>query len=280
MAFFKFRQSGDSSPPPNRPTESIEVMRQRAKHRLIGSVVLVLAGVVGFPLLFDTQPRPMPVDVQIDMPDKNKVAPLPMPPSAVTMPITVAPAVVAASSPGNKRTASPSATDSAKVTAASSLDAKEQLVAPDVPKNKPKVPANTTVDAIQNEAEDASSPVAMPKALPKTKVESKVELKGDKKTDEGARARALLDGKEPSAKVHDDTGRYIIQVGAFAEAAKAQDVRMKLERAGLKTYTHVAETKDGPRTRVRLGPFTNKAESDKAAAKVKALGLPAAMLTL
>jgi DedD protein len=72
----------------------------------------------------------------------------------------------------------------------------------------------------------------------------------------------------------------VVQVGAFAEADKAQAARAKLEKAGLKTYTHVAETKEGKRTRVRLGPFDSRAEADKAAAKVKGLGLPAAVLTL
>jgi DedD protein len=57
-------------------------------------------------------------------------------------------------------------------------------------------------------------------------------------------------------------------------------VRLKVERAGMKTYTHVVETKEGRRIRVRVGPFANKAEADKAAEKIKKLDLPAAILTL
>ena len=72
----------------------------------------------------------------------------------------------------------------------------------------------------------------------------------------------------------------VVQVGAFADADKAKEVRQKLEKAGLKTYTQVAETKDGKRIRVRVGPFATKAEADKAATKIKALDLPAAILTL
>ena len=52
------------------------------------------------------------------------------------------------------------------------------------------------------------------------------------------------------------------------------------EKAGLKTYTQVADTKDGKRIRVRVGPYTTKAEADKAASKIKTLDLPAAVLTL
>jgi len=72
----------------------------------------------------------------------------------------------------------------------------------------------------------------------------------------------------------------IVQVGAFADADKAKEVRQKLERAGLKTYTQVAQTKDGERTRVRVGPFASKADAEKAAGKIKSLDLPAAILTL
>ena len=72
----------------------------------------------------------------------------------------------------------------------------------------------------------------------------------------------------------------VVQVGAFADADKAREVRQKLEKAGLKTYTQVADTKDGKRIRVRVGPFATKAEADKAAIKIKTLDLPTSILTL
>ncbi|NLZ41298.1 MAG: SPOR domain-containing protein, partial [Comamonadaceae bacterium] len=42
--------------------------RLRARRRLVGALVLLVAGVVGLPLLFDTQPRPLPVDTPIVLP--------------------------------------------------------------------------------------------------------------------------------------------------------------------------------------------------------------------
>jgi DedD protein len=57
-------------------------------------------------------------------------------------------------------------------------------------------------------------------------------------------------------------------------------VRDKLERSGLKTYTQVVDTKDGKRTRVRVGPFGSRAEADKAAERVKGAGLAGAVLAL
>jgi len=72
MDFFKFRKKGDPAPSASVQPESVERMRQRAKHRLMGATVLVLIGVIGFPLLFDKQPRPIAVDTPIDIPDKTR----------------------------------------------------------------------------------------------------------------------------------------------------------------------------------------------------------------
>ena len=76
MAFFKFRlptQNAGEVPgnTSNTPAESVEALRRRARHRLIGASVLVVVGVVGFPLLFDTQPRPVSTDIAVDIPDRS-----------------------------------------------------------------------------------------------------------------------------------------------------------------------------------------------------------------
>ena len=89
-----------------------------------------------------------------------------------------------------------------------------------------------------------------------------------------------MEGRATDTPAVAEEARFIVQVGAFADADKAREVRAKVERAGLKTYAQVVETKDGKRTRVRVGPFGNRAEADKAAARVKALDLPASVLTL
>ena len=99
---------------------------------------------------------------------------------------------------------------------------------------------------------------------PEAKPEAKAEVKEDK-TD---------------AANKDAAQRFVVQVGAFADEAKSREVRAKLEKAGFKTYTHVADTKEGKRTRVRVGPFTSRDEADKAASKIKQLQLQPQVLTL
>ncbi len=279
MAIFSTRSSKrdeDQAPTKNVPIDSIETLRTRARQRLIGAVVLVALGIVAFTLLFDSQPRPIPADIQITMPDKDK------PDSTTTATI---PAPAAAAAPATTTTApqvvapvTPSVAAAAAAAASASLSSKEEFVAPKAEK-KPEAKVEAKVES---------------KAEPKAEVKavSKPEVKPTPKppaNDEAAKAMAILEGKAPpkteakteSASVADaSAGRFVVQVGAFAENDKAQQVRLKVERAGMKTYTNVAQTKEGARTRVRVGPFTTRAEAEKAAAKIKTLDLPAAILTL
>jgi DedD protein len=240
---------------PAPPPQSIEAVRRRARHRLIGAAVLVLLGVIGFPLLFDTEPRPLSVDIPIEIPSKNPKPAVPVVKEAAkSAPATAKPA-------------------EASVAANESLGEREEVVAPEPsrPIQKPaERPPNQVVEKPAEKSE-AAAPQVPAKTTPASA--------------DAERARALLQGKpDPDkpvvAKPAASTERLVVQVGAFAEAAGAREVRSKLERAGLKTYTHVAETPQGQRTRVRVGPFDSRIEAEKAAARVKALGLPAAILTL
>ena len=250
---FKSR-SGSQGNPSTPPPQSIDAVRRRARHRLIGASVLVLLGVVGFPLLFDTQPRPISVDIPIEIPAKSTPAP------AVKSPATAA-------APAAAKPSAPS------VEARDTLSAREEVVEAAAP---PKPVAET--------AKVAAAPVPAP--LPSAPLPSAPLPPALVPTD-AERARALLEGKTatpPATGAAPATAaaaeRLVVQVGAFSEEAGARSVRQKLEAAGLKTYTHVAETSEGRRIRVRLGPYSSRADADKAAARVKALGLPAAVLTL
>jgi DedD protein len=224
----------------NEPGDAVQQARTRARRRLIGAVVLLVIGVIGFPLVFETRPRPVPVDIPIEIPDRNKVKPLAAPsqPAAAQAPAVSGP-VTAASSPAKETSTPP-----------------PEKVA-EAPPAKPEPKAE---------------------AKPEPKPEPKSDAKVAAKSDDGAKAKALLEGKEAAAAAAE--GRFVVQVGAFADATKARETRLKVEKAGLKTYTNVAETKEGKRIRVRVGPFGSKAEADKAADKIKGLDLPANILTL
>jgi DedD protein len=228
MSFFNLRRGGSSSQSQSgAPAENLDTVRKRAKHRLIGAAVLVLVGVVGFPLLFDSQPRPIPVDIAIEIPARESVKPL-----ATATPASATPAPSAAP-------ATP-APDPAPVASPAAVASVTPVPAP---------------------------PAAAVPAAPRV-------------ADDSARAKALLEDKPVVAANESAELRLVVQVGAFADAAKAREVRLKLEKAGLKTYTQVADSKEGKRTRVRLGPFATRDEADKAADKAKQLEFTPAVLTL
>lgn len=266
--------------PPDSPP-SVEVVRQRAKHRLIGVSVLVLAAVLVFPLLFDTQPRPVPVDIPIEIPSRKAAKPLQVDTPALVSGATEQPAPVSVTS-----------ADKEEVIIDSGV-APKAAPAPATPKAEPpakvvEAPAKAEVHAAKP-AGTTKADVPPPKPAPAKEAPAKETAPKEpppapKKADDAARAQALLEGKAAplaAAPAGDAAAaRFIVQVGAFAETDAAQAARLKLERAGLKTYTHVAQTPEGKRTRVRLGPFATRAEAEKAATKAKGLGLAAAILTL
>ncbi|HWH82403.1 MAG TPA: SPOR domain-containing protein, partial [Burkholderiaceae bacterium] len=78
-----------SDPPPAAGADTADAVqraRTLARQRLIGAAVLVVIGVIGFPLVFETQPRPIPVDIPIEVPRKDGAPPLVMPPARGTAP--------------------------------------------------------------------------------------------------------------------------------------------------------------------------------------------------
>ncbi len=308
MAWFKFGKQDNKVRTPG-PTESVEAMRKRALMRLVGSAVLVLGAVVGFPLLFDSQPRSVAVDIPIEIPDKTKTKPLQLP-------------------AGTPQVATPA--PSARIDDTASLSGKEEIVKPakntdktSVQPTEPAQPAIKSVVPGGNAASSVASSVtsgattaapddaarakaaADKAAADKAKAEKtktdkekadkeksdKAKADKNKMAQDASRAKALLDGQAAEAKAADAkpeataaaaaTGeRFIVQFGAFTDVAKSREVRQKVEKAGLKTYSQVAKTATGDLIRVRVGPFTSRAEADKAAAKIKALNLPASVLTL
>ena len=257
MAFFKFRLPGQnageaSSNFSNSPAESVEVLRRRARHRLIGATVLVIIGVVGFPLVFDTQPRPVSVDIAVDIPDRIKTKPM------------------VSASAATKQT--PLATDAA-------LSPKEEVVTSAKKEETPTPSASQTPVAVSPTAPPATATVKTAEPV-KTPEASKSDTKISDTSTLAKTSSASSVPVTPNASAVVEGPRFVVQIGAFAEDVKVKEVRLKLEKAGFKTYTNIANTKDGPRTRVRVGPFASKEEAEKMANKIKQLQLQPQVLTL
>ena len=186
MSFFNLRRGGSSSQSQSGvPAENLDTVRKRAKHRLIGAAVLVLVGVVGFPLLFDSQPRPIPVDIAIEIPARQSVKPL--------APAKPAPAPSAAP-------ATP-APDPAPVVPPVAVASVTPAAAP-----VPAVPA---------------PPVAAAPAAPRV-------------AEDSARAKALLEDKPVAGANVPAELRLVVQVGAFADAARPAKCGSSLKKPASK----------------------------------------------
>jgi len=262
MAFFKFRKGGDEQPTPAPAPESIEALRKRARHRLIGASVLVLAGVIGFPLVFDNQPRPVAVDIPIEIPDRNKVKPL-VPPEAAVTTVAANPAPTPETAPA-KESRQPEEVVISPAASSSHRAAAGQISAASAPmKPAPK---------LEPRPDPKPAEIPVEKTVPKPVAN----------VDDGAKAQALLEGKsaDVAKPVAASGARFVVQVGAYADVVKAREARMKLERAGIKTYTQVVQSSEGKRIRVRVGPVESKAEVDKLAEKIRKLNLTAQILEL
>ena len=244
MALFQFRRSRDEQAAKLGSVPTVEAMRRRAMHRLIGAAVLVLAGVIGFPLVFDNQPRPIPVDLPIEIADKSKVKPL-VPPPAVASAVAVGPVTPAS-------VAAPATSNT---------------------------PANVAVSTPPSPSISATAS-AKPPAAAASRSSGSVTEPPASKTADATKAQALLEGKASADNPPPAEGRFVVQVGAFAEPEKVREVRLRVERSGLKTYTQLVETKDGGRTRVRIGPFADREQAQKVAEKIRKLDLSPVILAL
>lgn len=278
--------------------QSQESIRVRARRRLIGAVVLVLTGVVVFPLVFRSPPQPLPAQVALDMPSPERAASLPMPSVGVS---SASAAAAAASTPGEKpAAAAPVPATPAPSARAGSAPAAAVAAAPAAPAPKP-VAAPSQAAARPNTPPPAARP-AQPQPAPAVaaapaKPAAEAKAPPPKGVNSARAALAALEGKQPdqiseaqalaamgkSATPEDAApakDRFVVQAGAYADSHTAQQVRAKIAKLGLPTYTQVVDTAQGKRIRVRVGPFTSREAADKALAQVRQLGVNAAVLTL
>ena len=242
--------STDDRPAPAAEPGSVQTARIHARRRLAGALVLLLVGVAVFPVLFETQPRPIAVDTPIVMPTRD-TAPAARG-SAAPAPVNVLPADAGIEGPA------------ALPASAASEPVPTRLAQVQAQADAPAAPPTGVL------APNAARPV-VPAAKPAAAAS---------RPDEGARARALLEARTPASEPTAGSPRFVVQAGAYSEPGALREARQKVEKLGLKTYTQVIESDSGKRTRVRVGPFATRQEAEAVAAKVKAAGVQASVLAL
>jgi DedD protein len=254
--------------------------KKRARRRLVGAIALALAAAVGLPMLLDSEPKPLAGDIAIQIPPKDKAAPLPVPaePSA-------APAAAPAAAPVDTRSAVPAAARSVKAVAAEDSVDKGEEVLQAPPAAKPAAKPEHKPEPLKAKAEP--KPEHKPEPKPEHKLADKPEPKAEKadkpakpktedkpaKPHDDIRALAILEGKaadkaEKEKSAESSSQRFVLQVAALSSQDKAAELQAKLRGAGISSHTEKA----GELIKVKVGPL-NKDEAEKVRAKLGRIGL-------
>ncbi|MCS0583634.1 SPOR domain-containing protein [Massilia pinisoli] len=266
--------------------------KKRARRRLVGAIALALAAAVGLPMLLDSEPKPIAGDIAIQIPAKDKAAPLPVP--AAEKAVSAADSVdkgeeVIDAPPPAKAPAAVAAAKPDTVTAPKVEHKPESKPEPAKPESKPETAKPEHKDAPKPEHKDtpkAEHKEAKPEPRPAEKDKAPVKPKADEKPvkphDDTARALAILEGKqaekaaEKERSAESGSQKYVLQVAAMSSAEKAAEVQAKLREAGIPSYTQKTTTPSGELIRVRVGPL-NKEDAEKVRAKLGRLGMSGAM---
>lgn len=218
--------------------------QQRARHRLIGAAVLVLIAVIGLPRILDSQPKSVNNDIAV-----NIVTSLPAPNALAPTPDLKAPA-------------SPSVDASTKDKEVASAAA---VVKDEAPKEVAVTPSPAEAKVEEKPASSsktaslglAAGEEVIANASQKPKPASKVDAKS-------ADTKSAING----------SGKFVIQIGAFASEDRAKGWVTKLKDQKIPNYTLTKTNADGVKLYVlRAGPFTGKDLAESTEKKIKAMGL-------
>lgn len=276
--------------------------KKRARRRLVGAIALALAAAVGLPMLLDSQPKPLAGDIAIQIPSKDKAAPLPVPADPAAAPAVQSPAgakAVAAEDSVDKgeevvqapppvtaaaRTPAPAVVAAARPQSAGDLPKPEHKPEPPKAKAEPKPepkPEHKPEPKAEHKAEHKDAAKPEHKAEKAEKAENKLADKPVKpksedkpaKSHDDVRAIAILEGKaaekaEKERQAEAGSPKVVLQVAALSSQEKAAELQARLRGAGISSHTEKA----GELIKVKVGPL-NKEEADKVRAKLGRIGL-------
>ena len=230
-----------------------ELLKKRARRRLVGAVAFAGFAAVVLPMVMDDEPKQQVQDVQIRIPGQDQTA---FAPKSARM----------RAEPAER--AAPAAVEkpAEKVVLAEKAPPAEKAV---------ETPAEKVPEKAPEKAKPAEKPAEKtPEKVAEKPAEKAPEKAADRNGDDAHRAAAILSGKhvEASAPAHGN-GQFVILIGAFANQGNVKVLQSKLGELGLKVFTEPLDSPEGKKTRVRVGPFPNRDGAEKALDKMKRIGV-------
>jgi DedD protein len=208
-------------------------LKKRARRRLVGAAALALFAVIVLPMVMDREPRPLTQDIQVRIPSQDATG------------------LAARVIPGKP-------------------------VATPMPAPEPKPAAEAPAAAEKSNPEPAAKPSSPPPAAPTvaptpSAVQPQKPAVPEKKL---SVAEKLAPKPVAEAKPADEaSGQWVVQLGAYKEAGNVKLLLAKLKGVNVPAYTEKFDSPQGPRTRVRAGPFASQEAAEKARARIKIIGV-------
>ncbi len=210
------------------PIDPMLPEKKRARRRLIGATALVLAAVIGLPMIFDSEPKPLTDDIAIQIPSRDKAG---APVSAERVPAAddvaetpkAAPPVKVESPPAEKLPA----VEALKPTAEKPADKAAEKPSEKHAEKSPDKAADKSHDkpADKSASEKAKSTHFIVQAAA---------VANKAKADELQNRLKQAGIKSYSQKISTKDGdRYRIRVGPFGTREEADKMRARLSKMGL-----------------------------------------------
>lgn len=224
------RRSRSAKANDEEPMDPMLPEKKRARRRLIGATALVLAAIIGLPMIFDSEPKPLSNDIAIQIPPRDKAPainsnPMPLPPSA-------------SSAEATKADAADKAPESAPEPVLKAEPPKAEAVKPvadkvaDKPADKP---ADKRVDKVADKKEEKKADTA--KSADKDKGRYIVQIAAvtnKSKVDELLNRLKKGGIKGYWQKVSTKDGdRYRVRVGPFGSREEAEKMSKRIDKLGL-----------------------------------------------
>ncbi|MBV8658935.1 MAG: SPOR domain-containing protein [Burkholderiales bacterium] len=259
-------------------SEELSVLRRRARRRLVGAVALVLVALVFLWAVMDDKP----------------------PQSLTGQPVTIVssePSLVATVSPvpqGSKPLATPTPATPAVVPPVQSTPAAQAAVTPPTaqptPAVKPAMPAAVAVTPNKPEPAPEAKPATHADAKPQPTAKKPEpaastpakDVKKDKPHGDPAKILAGMDDlaapshAKPAAT--DDSAKFYVQLGAFADHDKANGLVSKASAAGVSVKHETVKTDKGELYRLRAGPYGSKDEATRAHDRLASAGITSSVV--
>ena len=229
------------------------LLRKRARRRLVGAIMLVLAAVIVLPAIFD-EPK--------GGSEKQEIA--------INLPAT-------------KNNRNDLALKEESVSR--EFSGMDDEASPELPgKSKSGMQHHDEYSGMSNDQKRIPIPGIKPK-FDRRPVAVAPEVKNNAAVNTAAAAPALVPAAAPAATSAspsaaasvavpvDAAKAFVVQLGAFSDQAKAKQQQANLLSSGFKAYTETLKVDHNEVTRVRIGPFTTRSAAEAELKKLKKIGL-------